>query len=79
MEGALYGALIHIEIRGAYPPWKETSQAGSPVLHRLSYSCCKLELTRLKVKPTDGRMSHLRKRLKKCGTRTRKPFVSLKT
>jgi hypothetical protein len=48
MEGALYGALIHIEIRGAYAPWKETSQAGSPVLHRLSYSCCKLELATLK-------------------------------
>jgi hypothetical protein len=72
-------AFIHLEIHGAYVPWKETSQAGSPVVHRLSYSCCKLELTTLKVKPTDGRMSHLRKCLEKCGTRTPKPFVSLKT
>lgn len=35
---------IHLEIHGAYAPWKETSQVGSPVLHMLSYSCSKLEL-----------------------------------
>jgi hypothetical protein len=68
---------IHLEIHGVLE-----GKLSSKLLYSLEAKLFMLQVGAghtLKVKPIDGRMSHLNKRLKKCQTKTPKPFVSLKT